>query len=302
MGVKEEFERIGGRMVGGYPVIDSIVYSTLKGTQYLKAPGIAMIMKPSVSLAAMKGYLQGFGELNFGQYLDDPIQLPSAEQLAKTAGQLCYASFGEKRTMNSDAQQYFDNIMASGHGSVLEHPSFSFLWYGVSRTVTHELVRHRAGTGFSQLSQRYVSGKVLRFVERLEYQLNKKLHQMFEDRIDRAASDYEVVAQALLAEQKTGDKTLSADSKTDLRKKVQQAARSVLPGETETALVFTGNVRALRHIINMRANKHAEVEIREAAFRTFICAAMVAPMLFSDFEIENLADGTRGVTTKYPKV
>ena len=83
---------------------------------------------------------------------------------------------------------------------------FFFLWYGVSRTVTHELVRHRAGMGFSQLSQRYVSGKVLRFVERPEYQGNQKLHQKFEDRIDKAATEYESVAQELLSEQKLEDR------------------------------------------------------------------------------------------------
>ena len=300
--VEDEFKRLKGEIVNGFPVIDSAVYTTLKGTSYLKAPGVAMVMKPDVSVNPIKGYLSGFGELGFGQYLDDPVKLESAAQLVKFAGQLCYASFGVNRTMNFEARKYFDNIMASGHGSVLEHPNFSFLWYGVSRTVTHELVRHRAGMGFSQLSQRYVSGKVLRFVERPEYQGNQKLHQKFEDRIDKAATEYESVAQELLSEQKTGGQILSADSKTDLRKKVQQAARSVLPGETETAIVFTGNVRALRHISNMRANKHAEVEIRETAYRTFLCLAMVSGMLFEDFKIEELSDGTRGVTTVYPKV
>ncbi|MEK7155152.1 MAG: FAD-dependent thymidylate synthase [Patescibacteria group bacterium] len=301
--VRQVFDKFDGVENEGFPFIDSQVYFTRRGTPYLKAPGVVMVAKPDVNLNGTGRFLEGFGrELNFSQYLDDPGKLLPAEALVKFAGQLCYASFGEGRTLNANAQQYFDNIIASGHGSVLEHPNFTFLWYGVSRTLTHELVRHRAGMGYSQLSQRYVSGKVLRFVERPEYQNVPELHKEFERRIDLATVWYKKVAQALLVLQGTGEKLLGADAKTDLRKKVQQAARSVLPGETETHVVLTGNVRALRHISSMRASKHAEVEIREAAFRTWLCLAIAAPMLVKDYKMEQLSDGTWGVQTEHPKV
>ena len=158
----------------------------------------------------------------------------------KTAGQTCYASFGPQRTYNENAKRYFDNLSSSGHGSVFEHAMFSFLCYGISRSNTHEIVRHRAGTAFSQLSQRFVSGKVLRFVERPEYQEHPALHKRFEERIDRAAREYEEVADELLALQSEGDQLLSAEAKTDRRKRVQQTARSVLPNEAETILVLVG--------------------------------------------------------------
>jgi thymidylate synthase (FAD) len=90
------------------------------------------------------------------------------------------ASFGPKRTTNDRAERYFANLSSSGHGSVYEHASFSFLCYGISRSTTHEVVRHRAGTAYSQLSQRYVSGKVLRFVERPEYQEVPALNARFQ--------------------------------------------------------------------------------------------------------------------------
>ena len=67
---------------------------------------------------------------------------------------------------------------------MLEHATFSFLCYGISRSNTHEIVRHRAGTAYSQLSQRFVSGKVLRFVERPEYRNHPSLHKRFEERIN----------------------------------------------------------------------------------------------------------------------
>jgi thymidylate synthase (FAD) len=82
---------------------------------------------------------------------------------------------------------------------------------------------------------------------------------------------------------------------------VQQTARSLLPNETEAPMVFTGNVRALRHIIEMRADEHAESEIRNLAVRLFLCLVTVDPILFGDYELQNLPDGTHTVTTKYRK-
>ena len=78
---------------------------------------------------------------------------------------------------------------------------------------------------------------------------------------------------------------LSADYKTDARKKVQQTARSLLPNETEAPMVFTGNVRALRHIVEMRADEHAESEIRALALRLFACLAAADPILFGDYRV-----------------
>jgi flavin-dependent thymidylate synthase len=209
----------------------------------------------------------------------------------------CYMSFGPRRTTNENAAAYFERLTSAGHGSVLEHASFSFLLYGISRSVTHELVRHRAGVGFSQISQRYVSGSVLRFVERPEYQNDEELHRLFEERADRAAAEYGTMADRLLERQEGGASMLSADYKTDARKKVQQTARSLLPNETEAPMVFTGNVRALRHIIEMRADAHAESEIRNLAVRIFLCLVTADPILFGDYSITELPDGTFTVTT-----
>ncbi|MCA1848770.1 MAG: FAD-dependent thymidylate synthase [Actinobacteria bacterium] len=298
----ELFDTLGGTVADGFPAIHSPVFHTGAGTPYLKAPGVVMLARPRTNVAGLAGFLEGFDpELGFPAYLDDPTRLPDSSQLCKTAGQVCYASFGPRRTTNENAAAYFERLTSAGHGSVLEHASFSFLLYGISRSVTHELVRHRAGVGFSQVSQRFVSGAVLRFVERPEYQDDEDLHRLFEERADRAAAEYGVMADRLLERQEGGDSMLSADYKTDARKKVQQTARSLLPNETEAPMVFTGNVRALRHIVEMRADAHAESEIRNLAVRIFLCLVTADPILFGDYEIGTLPDGTFTVTTEHRK-
>jgi thymidylate synthase (FAD) len=296
------FETLGGTVTDGFPAIHSPVYHTEAGTPYLKRPGVVVLARPQTNVAGLGGFLEGFDpNLRFPEYIEDPTDLPDSTQLCKTAGQVCYASFGPRRTTNENAAAYIERLTSAGHGSVLEHASFSFLLYGISRSVTHELVRHRAGTGFSQISQRYVSGSVLRFVERPEYGDDEELHRLFEERADRAAAGYEEMAQRLLDRQEGGASMLTADYKTDARKKVQQTARSLLPNETEAPMVFTGNVRALRHIIEMRADAHAESEIRNLALRLFLCLRTVDPILFGDYELGDLPDGTYSVSTRNRK-
>ena len=300
---QELFQKFGGQNQNNFPAIHAPVFKSAQSTPYLTAPGVVLIAKPQVELSGVKNFLEGFDSgLEFSSYVDDPTALSSGAQLCKIAGQTCYASFSPKRTMNREAARYFKNIMESGHGSVLEHANFSFLLYGISRSLTHELIRHRAGFGFSQLSQRYVSGRVLRFVERPEFQDGGKFHQLFLERIDRAYAEYHKLAEALLAEQGSGTAILSAEAKTDLRKKVNQAARGLLPNETETIMVITGNVRAWRHVIEMRASDHSELEIRALAVRLFLCLQQIEPILLGDYQLHELPDGTHAITTANRKV
>jgi thymidylate synthase (FAD) len=301
--IDDLFHNLGGDLAWFHPHIHVPVYHNDAQVPYLKKPGVVMISIPSPQLEGVQQFLDGFDpDLGFSDYLDDDLSLEEGEELTKFAGQLCYMSFGPKRTKNADAKRYFDNIKASSHGSVCEHANYSFLLYGISRSVTHEIVRHRAGFAFSQLSQRYVSGASLRFVERPEYANDEFLHTSFLERITEAALQYRSLADYLHQQQKAGAEILSAEAKTDLRKKVQQASRSVLPNETEAPMVMTGNVRAWRHFIEMRASEHAEIEIRELALRIFLCLYVQEPLLFGDYEVKKLNDGTYSVDTEYRKV
>jgi len=160
---RELFRELGGAVRDGFPAIHSPVHHTAAGTAYLRTPGVVMLARPQTNVAGLAGFLEGFDpKLGFPAYLDDPTRLPDSSQLCKTAGQLCYASFGPRRTTNEDAAAYFERLTSAGHGSVLEHASFSFLLYGISRSVTHELVRHRAGAGFCLTGDTLVYSEHLR--------------------------------------------------------------------------------------------------------------------------------------------
>src|SRR5215210_1868962 len=137
---RQLFEELGGTVNDGFPTIHSPVHHTEAGTPYLKRPGVVVLAKPQTNVAGLGGFLEGFDpDLHFPEYLDDPTELPDSSQLCKTSGQLCYASFGPRHTTNENAAAYFERLTSAGHGSVLEHSNFSFLLFGISRSVTHEL-------------------------------------------------------------------------------------------------------------------------------------------------------------------
>src|SRR5258708_7597374 len=166
----------------------------------------------------------------------------------------------------------------------------------------HNFVANGIVTLNSQQSQRYVSGRMVRFVERPEYTIDEALHAQFLQRIERASAEYAAITERILEMQHGGTQLLSAEQRTDLRKKVQQTARSVLPNETEAPIVVTGNARAWRHVISMRASAHAETQIRELAVRIFLCLYLTDPVLFSDYTLEQLPDGTLAVKTEFEKI
>jgi thymidylate synthase (FAD) len=212
---------------------------------------------------------------------------------------MCYLSLGPKRTWNADADAYFENIRKQAHGSILEHANISLAFWGIPRSLTHELVRHRAGFAYSQVSQRYVDGTRLRFVMRPEFIGHPELEQHFVSWVDDVVVEYDKRAELLL---KVMGPTLAKLTPTERRKAVNQAARSCLPNETEAPIVVTGNVRAWRHYLNMRGSQAAEPEIRALAVRVLVCLYQISPMLFQDFSIQKDDTGRIFLHTAYPKV
>jgi thymidylate synthase (FAD) len=218
----------------------------------------------------------------------------AGEELAEVAGRVCYMSFAKPRPGGNKA--YLDHILEVGHGSVLEHAVWNFLFTGISRTCTHELIRHRAGFGYSQLSQRYVDESVAEYVAPECIANDPQLHKIWLAAVGHAHEAYMKLTEKLQeAFQAEPDKTMR-------RKLARQAARSVLPNATETKIFVTANARALRHFIELRGSQHAEPEIRKLAVQVLRIMQQEAPSLFGDYQLVPLPDGTFEATTEYRKV
>ncbi|MFD7654833.1 FAD-dependent thymidylate synthase [Actinosynnema sp. NPDC059797] len=207
------------------------------------------------------------------------------EALAEFAGRACYQSWGKPNPATATNAGYIKHIIEVGHLSVLEHGSVSFYLTGISRSLTHELIRHRHFS-YSQLSQRYVPERDAAMVEPDVIANDPELHELFLKAAQASVDAYNELLKGL--ETKFQD----APSATLRRKQARQAARAVLPNATETRIVVTGNYRAWRHFIAMRATEHADVEIRALAVECLRQLQKAAPNAFADFVISSLPDGT----------
>ena len=127
----------------------------------------------------------------------------AGELLSEVAGRLCYLSFARPRPGGN--RVYLDHIKEVGHGSVLEHAVWNFICVGCSRSLTHELVRHRAGTGFSQLSQRYVDESIAEYVEPDCIANDSELHRLWVDAVADSHKAYMKLTEKLLKVWKGGD-------------------------------------------------------------------------------------------------
>ncbi|WP_028851035.1 FAD-dependent thymidylate synthase [Thermocrispum municipale] len=207
------------------------------------------------------------------------------EALAEFAGRACYQSWKKPNPKTATNAGYLRHIVEVGHLSVLEHGSVSFYITGISRSLTHELIRHRHFS-YSQLSQRYVPERDAAFVEPEVIADDPELHEKFLKAVQASQDAYNELLAGL--EGKFAD----APSKTLQRKQARQAARAILPNATETRIVVTGNYRAWRHFIAMRATEHADVEIRALAVECLRQLQKAASNVFADFTISTLPDGT----------
>ncbi|MCC8248543.1 FAD-dependent thymidylate synthase [Saccharothrix luteola] len=207
------------------------------------------------------------------------------EALAEFAGRACYQSWTKPNPATATNAGYIKHIIEVGHLSVLEHGSVSFYLTGISRSLTHELIRHRHFS-YSQLSQRYVPERNAAMVEPDVIANDPELHEKFLAAAQASVDAYNELLKGL--EEKFSD----VPSATLRRKQARQAARAILPNATETRIVVTGNYRAWRHFIAMRATEHADVEIRALAVECLRELQKAAANVFADFTISTLADGT----------
>jgi thymidylate synthase (FAD) len=216
------------------------------------------------------------------------------ERLAEFAGRLCYMS--QHNPAKRETREYLDNIKKQGHGSVLEHANYSILLEGVSRSLTHELVRHRAGFAYSQLSQRYVDESQASFVIPPAVAGDEVLEGAWRAQVEQAQAVYvDLVAKLMERYGWVADKV-------HRRKMAREAARAVLPNATETKIVVTANARAWRTMLELRSSEGAELEIRRMAVAVLRLLQHEAPGFFSDFEIYTGEDRREAARISYHKV
>lgn len=246
-----------------------------------------------------KGHLQAFlTELGVPEW--DTRASSDSEVLTEVGGKLCYLSFSEdlnKNLTKVGARGNFDyiqeGIIKNKHGSVLEHSSVTFIVLNVSRVVTHEIVRHRAGAAYSQQSGRYVRTDSLTMAD---------MPSVISDN-PSAKEIYE----AAVVMQEEAMRMLSAcfnlDNTKDfhLKKKVTSAIRRIVGNGQANHIMITANHRAWRHMIEMRTNAGAEEEIRIVFNQIFSYLYENFPALYADAIAEQV-DGQPQITFKYSKV
>ena len=248
-----------------------------------------ILREPSVTLLARPQFVEP-------AHLPIAWQGPSTdgERLAEFAGRLCYMS--QHNPAGRSTAEYLENILKQGHGSVFEHSTYVLLLEGISRSCTHELVRHRAGFGYSQLSQRYVDESEANFVMPPAIQGDAILEGTWQKAMETAQTSYVQAVELLM------EKYSWVESRVHRRKMAREAARSVLPNGTETKIVVSANVRAWRTMLELRLGEGAELEIRRLAVMILRVLKSEAPALFGDFEIYRAVDGTECGRVGYHKV
>jgi thymidylate synthase (FAD) len=243
-------------------------------------PSVFLVARPSVDVAGMRAYLEDVGGASWLKRTlgeAEASQVNDGELLVEFAGRVCYRSWEpglnpNVKKVRTDRHEYFANILRSGHGSVLEHASYSFALRNVSRAFTHELVRHRAGSAFSQESLRYVRLTDIGFrvppaLEPIREQVLSIVEQLEEFQLSAADS-------------------LGLDSEGlpfRIKKEITSALRRLAPIGLSTDIIWTANVRTLRHVVEMRTAESAEEEMRLVFDRIAQIMLEEVPELFQDF-------------------
>lgn len=217
------------------------------------------------------------------QYPENP------ERAVATAARLCYAPVGAAELMETmppeRVESVLSTIMKSGHFSTLEHVSYTFAVDGVSRALTHQLVRHRLAS-FNQQSQRYVKfSDGVETVKPHTVEENEEASRVFDEAIEAVIEGY----------QKLLDMGIPAED-----------ARYLLPNAAETKIVITMNIRELLHFFSLRCCNRAQWEIREMAHKMLELVRPTAPYIFMDAGAPcirgNCPEGKMTCGNPYPKV
>ena len=211
---------------------------------------------------------------------------PEPEKVVATAAKLCYSSSDIATLadgLTEDKITSFVRMLAEiGHESPLEHVSFTFGIEGVSRSLTHQLVRHRIAS-YSQKSQRYVAENNFEAIAPREIEQNVQAFRVFQETMSVIKDAYDEIADILTEDfmkEYMQEGCTEAEARKKASKKAAENARAVLPNACETKIVVTMNVRSLLNFFKHRCCNRAQEEIRELAMRMYEICYEVAPNLF----------------------
>lgn len=250
-------------------------------------PTVRLVASPQVHWDQIRLYLEEIG----GQSWLDRRSGTDAEGLVEFGGRLCYRSWEPGLNPNvtrvrGDSQQYLANIIEVGHGSVTEHAQFSFLFKHCSRVSTHEIVRHRPGVAISQESLRYVR------LSSLDVWIPDVLKSLPDGRIPKLKDGTPVEAAIVSMVERLEDLQLGMAEAFELdndgipfeyKKEVTSAMRRVAPIGLATNMLWSANIRTLRHVIEMRTSRHAETEVRMIYNDVAELVTREVPSLMMDF-------------------
>src|ERR671920_2452595 len=255
--------------------------ATSDSMQILRAPRVTLLARPQF-LEPTHLPVQWQGEASDG------------ERIAEFAGRLCYMS--QHNPAGRSTAEYLTNILKQGHGSVFEHSTYVMLIEGISRSCSHELVRHRAGWGYSQLSQRYVDESHAAFVMPPAIMGDSAMEAEWTSQVRAAQEAYVEAVERLMSRYEW------IEDRVHRRKLAREAGRSVLPNATEVKIVVSANIRAWRTMLELRLGEGAELEIRRMAVACLRVLQQEAPSLFADFEVYQSSEGGEAGRVGFHKV
>jgi len=244
---------------------------------------IYIVSRPRFELDAWQAFLD-----DLGSTWHRTPEATDGEEIVEVAGRVCYLSVGEHQSPRTN-REYIQNLVSMGHDSVLEHVAWTFLLTGVSRAFTHQLVRHRAGFAFSQLSQQYHDASDAEVVEPPHLREFPQALQAWQRTMEVARESYRIIYDSLTQPSDLQDLGLPAK---ELQRAMRSAARSVLTNATETKIMVTANARAFRHFLKVRGGIPGDWEMREVSAELLKILKSDAPSIFADFQIQELADGS----------
>ena len=272
---------------------------------FVTEPQIELVGKPIMELDGVMRFLEehGYDWPELTKKLGSHIDLGDydSEWLVEMAGRNCYQSWPKsgEQAKGRNHENHVKHLIEVAHGACIEHATFNFIIWNISRSNSHELVRHRLAS-YSQLSQRYVDSSNVSFIIPPAIQelakTDTETYQKWVAHCEQSRQLYEELTAKL------SEMYQDIEDKLERRKKARQAARSVLPNSTETKIFVTMNARAVRHFIELRASAAAEVEIRKLAVKMFRLIEDKAPLFVHGMQVVQLPDGTEGVESNYRRV